>query len=170
MNRRTGLREDGAGTQTHERRAMEVLRQFRRVFGTVRRHFRAVEQACGLSGSHAWMLREIGRHPGLGLSDLASRLSIHASTASQLVEKLVRARLVLKSRRPEDQRRIGLRLTPRGEQVLAQAPEPAEGLLPGALIALPDRTLRSLHGGLAALLQEIGESSDSDAETPLSEL
>lgn len=154
----------------HDRRANEVLGQFRLVYGSVRRHFRSLERACGVSASQAWILRELERTPDLGLSELASRLSIHTSTASQLVEKLVRAGCVLKLRSARDQRRIGLRLSQKGMAVMRNAPQPAEGVLPRALRGLSDARLRSLQSSLAELLDRLGTQDDRDAATLLADM
>lgn len=169
MSRRSGVAVVSP-RRAHEQCAVDVLRQFRQVYGAVRRHFRQVEDACGLSGSHAWMLQEIARSPGIGLTDLANRLSIHRSTASQLAQQLADGGLVEKRRSAEDQRRVGLAPTAHGLDVLARTPHPAVGILPSALLALPDQTLRSLHVNLAQVIEHMGEAIDGDAETPLSEL
>ena len=147
-----------------------MLRQFRLVYGSVRRHFRSLEQACGVSASQAWILRELERTPDVGLSELAERLSIHTSTASQLVEKLVRAGCVLKLRSVQDQRRVGLRLSDKGAAVMRNAPQPAEGVLPRALRGLSDARLRSLQAGLAALIDQLGTQDDRDAATLLADM
>ncbi|MDO8340476.1 MAG: hypothetical protein Q7T59_00700 [Candidatus Woesebacteria bacterium] len=63
------------------------LRQFRLIYGSVKKHFRAVERACEIFGSQLWILREIAASLDTGLSRLAERLSIHQSTCSLLVEK-----------------------------------------------------------------------------------
>ena len=154
----------------HEQRTVEVLRQFRLVYGAVRRHSRQVEQACGMSGARAWLLREVEHSPGLGVSELAERLSIHSSTTSQLVEKLARGGYVVKERSPADQRRVGLRLATKGKTAIAHAPCPAEGVLPRALMYLSKATLRSLHASLELLLQQIGEAHAEDASNLLSDL
>ena len=91
--------------------SIKVLKKFRLIFGSVRQHFREVEQTCGVSGSQLWILQEVSNTPGIGVSELAGRLSIHQSTCSQLVEKLVGRGLLIKERSVEDQRRVGLLLT-----------------------------------------------------------
>lgn len=149
---------------------IEVLRQFRLIFGSVRQHFREVEASCGISGSQVWLLRDIGASPGIGISQLARRLSIHQSTCSLLVEKLVAAGLVIKTRSTRDQRRVGLEITPAGQQRLACAPAPAEGILPEALRQLPDVALRTLQVNLDQLISHLGTRNDSDANKPLADL
>src|SRR5574338_855086 len=82
----------------------DVLRSFRLIYGSVRQHFRAVQKSCGISGSQLWILHEVRNAPGIGVSDLAARLSIHQSTGSLMVEKLVRAGLLRKAKSKTDQR------------------------------------------------------------------
>ena len=78
--------------------SVAVLRSFRVIYGSVREHFREVKQSCGVSGSQVWILHEIRRTEGIGISDLAARLSVHQSTCSLLVNKLVRAKHVVKKK------------------------------------------------------------------------
>jgi DNA-binding MarR family transcriptional regulator len=150
--------------------AIGVLKQFRVIYGSVRHHFRQVEDACGVSGSQLWLLHEVGQQPGIGVSELAHRLSIHQTTCSQLVEKLASHGYLRKTRSTEDQRRVGLTLTPAASRVLRAAPGPAEGLLPEALMKLPQKRLRSLTGDLGALIGELRVPDPLSAERPLSEL
>jgi hypothetical protein len=58
-------------------RALHVLRQFRLIYGSVRQQFRDIEATCKLSGSKLWMLQEINSAPGIGVTRLAQKLSIH---------------------------------------------------------------------------------------------
>ncbi len=70
------------------------------------------------------------------------------STCSQLVDKLVRAGLLVKTRGSDDQRRVLLSVTGRGQRTLARSPGPAEGVLPEAIAELSQAELVRLHGGL----------------------
>jgi DNA-binding MarR family transcriptional regulator len=149
---------------------MQVLRQFRLIYGSVKQHFRDVEKQCGISGSQVWLLREVATTPGTGVSRLAERLSIHQSTCSLLVEKLVGAGLVSKTRSTDDQRRVGLMLTLTGTQLLKSAPGPAEGILPDALKQLPDDSLQTLNATLSQLISNLTMLNENDAEKPLAEL
>ena len=78
--------------------SLQVLKKFRIIFGSVRQHFREVEETCGITGSQLWIMQEVADTPGIGVSDLADNLSIHQSTCSQLVEKLVARKLIDKER------------------------------------------------------------------------
>ncbi|TYC60044.1 MarR family transcriptional regulator [Zoogloea oleivorans] len=150
--------------------ALIVLKQFRLIYGSVRQHFREVEHNCGVSGSQLWLLHEIARTPGVGVSELANRLSIHQSTCSQLVDKLETRGLVTKQRKAEDQRRVGLQLTDSAAVVLGAAPGPVEGVLPEALQGLTDETLEQLHASLAQVIAQLTSRDERSAERPLADL
>ena len=147
-----------------------VLRGFRTIYGSVRKHFRDIQQSCGVSGSQLWILHEIRGAEGLGVSELAARLSIHQSTCSLLVNKLVRAKLVVKSKSKTDQRRVGLALSSRGQRVLKRAPGPPEGILPEAVAGLSTATVRNLYRCLRGVVRGLDVRDDDAAGTPLSDL
>ena len=149
---------------------LTVLRQFRLIYGSVRKHFRDVEAACGVSGSQIWVLRDVAVSPDTGVSELAKRLSVHQSTCSQLVENLAAAGLLSKVRSQADQRRVGLRIIEAGRQVLRKAPGPAEGLLPEALRELPEVALRTLEVNLEQLIVHLQVNDKTDAKKPLADL
>jgi MarR family transcriptional regulator, organic hydroperoxide resistance regulator len=159
-------------TPTKDRRqqAMHVLRSFRVIYGSVRHHFREIEKRCGVSGSQLWILQQVHQHPGIGVSELAHRLAIHQSTCSQLVEKLVNAGQLVKSRSSEDQRRVGLSVTRKGKGTVACAPGPAEGVLPEALGELSTRSLKSLQRSLLEVIQHLELEVERAAGEPLADL
>ncbi len=150
--------------------AFAVLKQFRLIYGSVKQHFREVENSCGVSGSQLWLLHEIAHTPGVGVSALAERLSIHQSTCSQLVDKLETRGLVSKRRRPDDQRRVGLQFTDKAAAVLVAAPGPVEGVLPQALQGLPDEALQQLHASLADVIAQLMVRDERSADRPLADL
>jgi MarR family transcriptional regulator, organic hydroperoxide resistance regulator len=150
--------------------SLQVLKKFRVIYGSVRQHFRDVEHSCGITGSQLWILHEIASEPGIGVSELAIRLSIHQSTCSQLVEKLSVRKLVSKERSAEDQRRVGLHLTEEARAVLKLAPGPAEGLLPEALQSLPEPVLIALDKNLQDVVGQLRTRDEKLADRPLSDL
>lgn len=158
--------------QNNERaaRESEVLRQFRLIYGAMKLHFRAVEAQCGLSGSKMWILQEVQRQPGIGIGEIGRKLSIRASTASILVERLVAEKMLLKQRQLEDQRRVGLWLCQTGHLTLEKLPGPAEGLLPRALQAIDAKSLDQLEHCLQKLLGEIAIDNPGLADMPLADL
>lgn len=150
--------------------AREALRQFRVIFGAVRQHFRAVEKACGVSGAQIWAMAALQQSPGMKVSELAQALSIHASTASNLLDKIEKSGLIRRERNSVDQRVVKLYLTPAGEKALKKAPRPLTGILTHALGQLPDEALTRLNQDLASLIAHMGAIDTQDAQKPLSEL
>ena len=150
--------------------SIQVLKKFRIIFGSVRQHFREVEQTCGVTGSQLWILQEVAKTPDTGVSGLAERLSIHQSTCSQLVEKLVTRGLIKKERSKKDQRRVGLSLTAAAQKILGSAPGPAEGILPEALQALPESALLVLDKALIDVISQLRMRDDKLADKPLADL
>lgn len=150
--------------------ALEVLQQFRVIYGTMRQYFRELEDCCGMPGSQMWVLQEVERTPEIGITELAGRLGIHQSTCSLLVEKLVAKNCLAKKRQSVDQRRVGLCLAGEGKKAIAALPGPAEGVLPEALSAIPDVALKTLHINLAELIGHLPGRDDTFAATPLAEM
>lgn len=150
--------------------ALEVLQQFRLIFGSLRQYFRLVEERCGMPGSWMWLLQEVDRSPSIGIGDLAVRMGIHQSTCSLMVDKLVARGCLSKQRNDRDQRRVGLLLTEVGQTALAALPGPAEGILPEALANLPEVVLKTLNINLDELIHHLPGKIDGYAETPLADM
>lgn len=148
--------------------AHEALRQFRVIFSAVRQHFQAVEKACGVSGAQIWAMSALRQSPGMKVSELAQAMSIHTSTASNLLDKIERAGLVRRERKHADQRVVQLYLTESGEQALDKAPQPLTGMLTHALGQLSDDTLSRLNQDLATLIAHMGAVDYQAAQKPLS--
>lgn len=148
---------------------MEVLQQFRLIYGSMRQYFRLLEERCGVPGAQMWALQEVAREPGIGINELARRLGVHQSTASLMVDKLVGAGLLRKTRSARDQRRVGLELDTAGREVLARLPGPAEGILPAALSSLPLVVLNTLKINLDELIAHLPGRDDGAATVPLAD-
>ncbi len=151
-------------------RERDVLRKFRVIFSSAKKHFRSVELQCGVSGSQLWALIEIRDRPGLKVSELAELMSIHLSTASNLLDKLQTCRLVRRARGDKDQRVVRLHLTPAGTRVVAKAPKPARGVVPDALRNVPITTLASLENGLDALIARLKIRDKRAITKPLADI
>jgi MarR family transcriptional regulator, organic hydroperoxide resistance regulator len=156
--------------QSTNQLSLQVLKKFRIIYGSVRQHFREVERTCGVTGSQLWIMQEIADTPGIGVSELAVRLSIHQSTCSQLVEKLVVSNLIVKKRSKEDQRRVGLWLSDGAIDLIKKAPNPTEGVLPKALRNLPTETIQALDSAMEQLIEQLQITDDKIAEKPLSDI
>lgn len=97
------------------------------------------------------------------VNELAARLALHQTTASNLVNALVARRLIRRARDRRDQRIVHLHVTAEGTRLLARSPRPCSGLLVDALrrIAAPD--LQKVSRSLALLLGAMREAAPAAA-------
>jgi DNA-binding MarR family transcriptional regulator len=135
--------------------ALEVLKKFRQVFRAAKLHFNNIEKRAGVTGAQLWALCELNDQPGVRVTDLAAAMALHQSTVSNLIDKLLRKRLIRRDRGDIDGRVVRLYLTAAGERVVRSAPQPARGVLPDALEHLPPSALRGLDQQLANLLRRM---------------
>lgn len=149
--------------------AAMALRQFRVVFNAVKTHFRQVEKQTGLGGAQVWALSLIQKSPGLGTGEIATRMDIHQSTASNLIKVLLKKELITMSKSAADKRAVELRVTPEGKKALKKMPGPFEGVLPNALRQLDEATLTNLNRDLEKLVVLIAADDDA-AQIPLANL
>lgn len=126
-----------------------VLDGLRRLVKTLREGSRAAEQTLGLSGAQLFVLQALAGNSALSLTELAERTHTHQSSVSVVVAKLVARKLVQRSRASDDARRLVLRLTARGAQVLKKAPDATQDRLIEALGQLPAKERRALGQSLA---------------------
>lgn len=148
----------------------EALKHFRVIVGAIKEHFRSVEAATGVSGSQLWALSAISRNPGMRVSALAETMSIHHSTASNLLDKLEEKQLIRRQRLETDQRVVGLYATDKGAEITAGAPYPPDGVVPDALRHLSDETLSQLVENLVELIGAMRFKDRSKSYTPLADL
>ena len=166
----TSTGPDGASPSAdHGERALAVLRRFREVFRAVQQQAQAIEERCGVSGAQLWVLCELAEHPDLKVSQLARALSVHPSTASNLLVKLEGRHLIERQRGQADRRVVRLRLTAAGQALVERAPQPARGVLPEALRRLPDAVLDELGQQLRMLLDLMQAQDPTSAQRPLAE-
>lgn len=163
----TSTREtDDAPLNTSEDTPAQVLRQFRLIFSTVRRHFQSVEKVAGVGGAQIWALSLIAQRPGLGVSDLSQAMDIHQSTASNLVRALLKSEFVLSEKSAKDKRVVELYALPAGHKLLKKVPGPYTGVLPKALGELKPETLQNLVRDLDALILKL-DVDEGSAKTPM---
>src|SRR3954470_24477992 len=117
-----------ADTERHAQ-MLEVLKQFRVVFKSVRQHYQEVQKQSRVTGAQLWALAQAAKAPGGTVGQLARELAIHQSTASNLVNRMVELGLIVRRREGTDQRIVHLHLTAKGTRVLSGAPKPLIGVL-----------------------------------------
>lgn len=147
--------------------ALEALKLFRIIFKSANRHFHEIEKLAGIGGASLWALAEIGELENLTVSRLANSMSIHQSTASNLIDKLEAKGYIARIRSADDRRVVFLTLTAQGKDVLNKAPLPHRGILPDALMRLDPDTLNQINDNLRVLISGMERQHAGGAFEPL---
>lgn len=149
---------------------LPVLKLFRVIFQSVNRHSHEVERKAGVGGAQLWALAEIAGRPRITVTELARAMSIHQSTASNLLEKLESQRYIKRTRSEEDRRVVLLTLTSEGEEILRKAPLPYRGVLSDALLKMDEKSLDILQGSLEKLVAQLEYKQLNGAFEPLGKM
>jgi DNA-binding MarR family transcriptional regulator len=132
----------------------------RRIMRALRTSARRAEARVGVTGAQLFVLQILEESPGLSMNELAERTVTHQSTVSTVVDRLVRRRLVIRSRSAEDGRRVELRLSPRGKALVGRSPEVAQSRLIQGLRSLPEPEGRELARVLRKLVTTMGAARE----------
>jgi DNA-binding MarR family transcriptional regulator len=96
----------------------DLANELRPVLVRLGRELRKETTHLGVTGGQVTLLWLISENPGIGLRELAERERVATPTASGLVDRLERARLVERLRSETDRRRVGLTITQAGRHKL----------------------------------------------------
>ena len=132
---------------------MDALRRLVRALRTAARD---AERAHAVSAAQLFVLRELAASPGLSFGALAERTHTRQSSVSEVVARLVEARLVDRTPSSADGRRRELTLTARGRTIAEAAPATMPERLVQSLDALPATTRRALADGLQQWVDAAG--------------
>ncbi len=150
--------------------SLENLKLFRIIFKSATRHFHEIEKSAGVGGASLWAMAQISENTKITVSELAKSMSIHQSTASNLIEKLENSGYISRSRSNEDRRVVYLTLTETGHAVMVKAPTPYCGILPDALMKLEYSKQVELYNLLKDLLANMEFKQDGSAFELLSKI
>lgn len=95
-------------------------------------------------------------------ADLAASLDVTPSTASRMIERLVRKHLVRRARLQDDRRAIRLHLTDEGRKVVAQVTQRRRAAIEAILEQLPARGRKALTVALRSFAEAAGEAPEQD--------
>jgi DNA-binding MarR family transcriptional regulator len=108
-------------------------------------------------------LAYVHRHPGVSLAGVAEHLGVTPPTASTIVDRLVRAGLLVRAADPRERRRVALALTPSGARLFARLRGLARQRVQARLAGMPAADLQRIARALAVLGDRFREDAASDA-------
>ncbi len=114
-----------------------------------------MESTLGVTGPQRFVIRMIGRFPGISAGEVSSLLHVHPSTLTGVLKRLEQRGLVVRRADPADARRALLELTAKGRRVDAIRSGTVEGAARKALEKLPPATLRQTRTLAEAITAEL---------------
>lgn len=145
----------------------EVLKHFREIFIQAKSELKDNVKKTGLTGAQLWIMQQVYNFNGISNSELSKNLTIHVSTCSLLVNKLIKKNLIEKTRDPKDERKIVLTLSPKGKQLMAKAPKSPEGAIPSTLKKLNIEELEELNTVLTKFAKKMKVHNKIYKDIPL---
>ena len=145
---------------TDSQRIMDAIRRLVRM---LRVSDRSAQSRLGISGAQLFVLRELGKTPGLSLNELASRTRTDQSSVSVVVGRLFDAGLLTRERDDRDARRLILNLTPTGRALMDQAPRSAQERMLEVFDAMPAADRKRFAEEFEDLLRRIGAGEECAA-------
>jgi DNA-binding MarR family transcriptional regulator len=135
------------------------LDSIRRIVQAIRKSAGQTQVRTGLSSAQLFVLASLAESPSSSLTDLGRRTFTDRTSVAGVVEKLVRRRLVRRSRAADDRRSAALSITPDGRARVKRAPTAAGAHLRDAIEGLRPAKLRQLATALADLVDAMGLSA-----------
>jgi len=145
----------------------EILRHFREIFIQAKSELKENVKKTGLSGAQLWIMQQIYSNEGISNAELAKNLTIHASTCSILVNKLIKKHLIEKTRSQSDERKIILKMTSKGKELMTHAPKSPEGAIPKTLKKLEVEELEELNKVLTKFAKKMTVYNKTFKDIPI---
>ncbi|MBI4512149.1 MAG: MarR family transcriptional regulator [Deltaproteobacteria bacterium] len=123
----------------------------------LQRASKRMEAILGVTGPQRFVIRIVGRFPGITAGHLASLLCVHPSTLTSLIRRLERQGLVRRRSDPRDLRRSLLGLTEKGRVVDAETVGTIELAVERVIRAAPREKLEASRDILAALASALDD-------------
>lgn len=133
-----------------------IVDNLRRVFQVVHSQSKKAEQATGLTGPQLWAIKVIADFAPIRVSDLATRMYLHPATTVGILDRLEKKGLISRIRSSKDRRSVEVVLTGSGREMVAKAPEVAQGLLVAGLERLSSRRLKMIDNSLTQMVKILG--------------
>lgn len=146
--------------------AHELLGTIRQIVRKVSEHSKTMYREVGLTVPQLMCLKAIGElgdeSDEVTVGMVAKKLDLSAATVSRIVDRLVRANLVVRERRAKDRRKACLSLSVLGVERFHALPVPLQELFVQRLSNLPAEERATLLRSLRRIA-ELMEATDIDA-------
>jgi DNA-binding MarR family transcriptional regulator len=117
---------NNSSSHTKPQMYRELLANLRRITQAISLHSRDLQRRYGLTGPQLILLNEIARHHEISVTELAKSISVSQATVTEVLNRMEKMGLVIKSRDTKDKRRIMITTTRACDQILDVAPPPLQ--------------------------------------------
>ncbi len=114
-----------------------------------------METTIGVTGPQRFVLRMVGRFPGISAGEVSELLHVHPSTLTGVLKRLEQRGLVARRADPADARRALLELTAKGRRMDAVRNGTVEAAARRALAKLTPSAVRETRGVAEAITAEL---------------
>lgn len=145
-------------------RVHQLYKSFREIHQAFTQALLKAAAPHGITPVQLLVLKVVSDSPHIRLSDLAERIQLGASTTSGIVDRMVKAELLVRERTDADRRSVALSLTERGVQIWHVVHESRlEKLRPLLELSHEEQdALLRIHGKIVHNLQNMREEGDHD--------
>ncbi len=138
----------------------DLANELRPILVRLGRELRKETAQLGVTGGQVTLLYLISEHPGIGVGELAEHERIATPTASGLVDRLERAKLIERLRSQTDRRRVGLTITAAGRRKLVAVRARRTVWLTERLQRLEASERAAIEAAIAPLARLLGDDRD----------
>ncbi len=135
--------------------ALEFMRLLWALAHSLQKRSKQMEAVLGVTGPQRFVIRIVGRFPGITAGRLARILHVHPSTLTGILRRLQQKGLVSRRADSRDRRRALLGLTARGRALDARAAGGIDEVVRATLAELPDARVQVAAQVLAALASSV---------------
>ncbi|MEE4278634.1 MAG: MarR family transcriptional regulator [Halieaceae bacterium] len=136
----------------------DVLISLRRILRATSMHSRKLGRSVGLTSPQLMVLRTVHERGAPTASDLARAVSLSQATITTILTHLEQRELLTRQRSDVDRRRVHVKLTEAGREVLTAAPKPLQESFAARFEALP----RWEQYQLVSVLERVASMMDAD--------
>jgi DNA-binding MarR family transcriptional regulator len=119
-----------------------------------------MEQTLGVTGPQRFVVRVVGRFPGISAGELAEILHLHPSTLTGILRRLEAAGVLKRKDDPVDRRRALFHLSPKGKRVDGARRGTVEDAVQRTLAGLRENEIGAARRVLTALARELVDEDE----------
>ena len=132
---------------------LRILRSLRRIIRVGDIHSRKLLSEFRITSPQMICLNALAKREGMTQADLAKEVDLSASTITGIIDRLEAKGYVVRTRGTADRRKVTLRITERGREVVYSAPGEMQDRLFASLLDLPEPDQAAIAASLERVLE-----------------